>query len=160
MHVPGIAQLCLDKECGEGLVLFLLWGGRGTRGVRMSLELLNYVWTRSVGKGWSCSSYGVVGVLEEYACPWNCSGMWFDKSNKSWKMGSGLGSPFGLEDKTHWMINFGGFTDSPHPYKQETRGSDTIQATSFFPWWLLLFFVKILCKKNPEIRKNPEKSQA
>ena len=29
------------------------------------------------------------------------SGVWFDKSkkNKSWKMSSGLGSPFGLEDK-------------------------------------------------------------
>ena len=25
------------------------------------------------------------------------------------------------------------------PTKQETRGLDTIQATSFFPWWLLLF---------------------
>ena len=29
---------------------------------------------------------------------------------------------------------------SPHPHKQETTGLDTIQATSFFPWWLLLFF--------------------
>ena len=36
------------------------------------------------------------------------------------------------------MFNFGG--DSPHPHKQETTGLDTIQATSFFPWWLLLFF--------------------
>ena len=26
------------------------------------------------------------------------------------------------------------------PHKQETRGLDTIQATSFFPWWQLLFF--------------------
>ena len=26
------------------------------------------------------------------------------------------------------------------PHKQETRGFDTIQATYFFPWWLLLFF--------------------
>ena len=45
-------------------------------------------------------------------------------------------SPFSLDDKG----GFGGFTDSPHPYKQETRGLVTIRATSFFPWWLLLFF--------------------
>ena len=59
--------------------------------------------------------------------------VWFDKSTKSWKMGSGPGSPFGLEDKapwTSWMFIFGGFTDSPHPQKQETRGLDAIQATS------------------------------
>ena len=62
-------------------------------------------------------------------------------------MGRSPGSPFGLEDKappppprTSWMFNFGGFTDSPHPDKQETRDLDTIQATSFFPWWILLFF--------------------
>ena len=30
--------------------------------------------------------------------------------------------------------------DFTHPHKQETRSLDTIQATSFFPWWLLLFF--------------------
>ena len=44
------------------------------------------------------------------------AGVWFDKSIKFWKMGSGPGSPFGLEDKapwTSWMFNFGGFTDSP-----------------------------------------------
>ena len=43
-------------------------------------------------------------------------------------MGSGPGSPFGLEDKAppqkkkkiSWMFNFGGFTD-------------------FFPWWLHVF---------------------
>ena len=67
------------------------------------------------------------------------------KVKKSWKMGSGSGCPFGLEDKapwTSWMFNLGGITDSPHPHQQETRGLDTIQATSFFPWWLhvLLFF--------------------
>ena len=38
------------------------------------------------------------------------------------------------------LYNFGGFTDSPHPHKQETRGLYTIQATSFFPWWQLLLF--------------------
>ena len=41
-------------------------------------------------------------------------------SQKSWKMGSGPGSPFGLEDKspcTSWMFHFWGFTDSPHPHK-------------------------------------------
>ena len=52
-------------------------------------------------------------------------------------MDSGPGSPFGLEDKTSWMFNFGGFTDS---HKQETRGLDTIQATSFFPGWILVIF--------------------
>ena len=63
-------------------------------------------------------------------------GVWFDKSNKSWKMGSGPGSLFGLEDKASWMILFfifGGFADSPHPHKQETTSLDTIQDTSFFP---------------------------
>ena len=60
------------------------------------------------------------------------------------------GSPFGLEDKTHWMFNFGGFTDST---SLQTRGLDTIQATSFFPcWWLLSSFKTSLrqreiCKK-------------
>ena len=56
-------------------------------------------------------------------------------------MESGPGSPFGRQDKAPLnLLDVGGFTDSPHPHKQETRGLDTIQATSFFPWWLLLFF--------------------
>ena len=85
-------------------------------------------------------------------------------------MGSGPGSPFGLEDKAHWtfwMFNFGGFTDSPHPHKQETRGLDRILATSFFPWWLLLFFQEsfqgiciVVKKKILKSGKIPEKSQA
>ena len=53
-------------------------------------------------------------------------------------MGSKPGSPFGLEDRacsTSWMFNFGRLKDSLDPYKQETRGLDTIQATSFFPWY-------------------------
>ena len=54
-------------------------------------------------------------------------------------MGSRPGAPLSLEDKAPWMFNSGGFIDSPHPHKQETRGLDTIQATSFFHWWLLLF---------------------
>ena len=69
--------------------------------------------------------------------------VWFDKSINSWKMGSRPGSPFGLEGKapwTSWMFNYGGFTDSPHPHKQETGGLDTIQATSLFSWWLILLF--------------------
>ena len=53
-------------------------------------------------------------------------------------MGSGPGSPFSLEDS--WMFNSGGFTDSPHPHKQETRGSDTTRATSFFPCLAKLLF--------------------
>ena len=67
----------------------------------------------------------------------------WQKQKKSWKLGSGPGSPFGLEDKApwiSWMFNFGGFTDSPHPRNQDTRSFDTIQATSLFPWWLLLFY--------------------
>ena len=59
------------------------------------------------------------------------------------KMDSRPGSPSGRDDKvpsTSWMFSFGGFTDSPHPHKYETRGLDTIQATSFFHWWLLLIF--------------------
>ena len=72
-------------------------------------------------------------------------------------MGSGPGSPFGLEDKapsTSWMFDFGGFTDSPHPHKQETRGLDTIQATSFFPWWLLLFFQESFEAKGDFFQKS------
>ena len=70
---------------------------------------------------------------------------WLDKNITKLKNGQAWVSlsPVGLEDKAPWtsrMLNFGGFTDSPHPHKQETRGLDTIQATSFFPWWLLLFF--------------------
>ena len=49
---------------------------------------------------------------------------------------------------------------TPHPYKQETRGLETIQATSFFPWWLLFCFKKnveatgdLYKKKTHEIRK-------
>ena len=67
------------------------------------------------------------------------SGVWFDKSKNPEKWVAGLG----LEDNapwTSWMFNSGGFTDSPHPHKQETRGLDTIEATSFFPWWLIRFF--------------------
>ena len=74
----------------------------------------------------------------------------------TWELGPGTwdlgpGPPFGLEDKascTSWMFNFG-------------RIQDTIQATSFFPWWLHHFFQENveakgdLQKKNPEIRKNP-----
>ena len=87
------------------------------------------------------------------------SGVWFDKSKQILnKMGSGPGSPFRLADKapwTSWMFNFGGFTDSPHPHKQETRGLITIQATSFFPWWLRLFF-----QENFEAKWDFEKSKA
>ena len=59
-------------------------------------------------------------------------GVWFDKSKKSWKMGSGPGSP--------WMFNF---RDSPHPHKQETRGLDTIQTTFF----LFLLATTLLSRK-------------
>ena len=57
------------------------------------------------------------------------------------------------------MFHFGGFTDSPHPHKQETRGLDTIQATSFFPWWIL-FEAQGDLYKILKSGENPEKSQA
>ena len=59
------------------------------------------------------------------------------------EMGSRPGSPFGLDDKdpwTSWMFNFWGFTDSPHPSKQETTSLDTMQATS-----LLLTLSLLIC---------------
>ena len=84
-------------------------------------------------------------------------------------MGSGPGSPFGLEDKAplnlldvkFWRI----YTDSPHPHKQETRGVDTAQATSVFPWWLLNYLSgqeTVEAKGDLVSLKsggNPEKSQ-
>ena len=104
-----------------------------------------------------------------FLCIWQ--GCDLTKIKKSGKMGSRPGSPFGLEDKapwTSWMFNFGGFTDSPHPHKQtKIWGLDTIQATSFFPWLATSLLSRNLyrqrencIKKNQEIRKNPEKSQA
>ena len=54
-------------------------------------------------------------------------------------MGSRPASPFGLEDKA--PLNLLDDLQTLHiPNEQETRGLDTIYATSFFPWWLLLFF--------------------
>ena len=62
-----------------------------------------------------------------------------------------------------------GFTNSPHPHKHETWGLDTIQATSFFPWWLLLFFQedfeakgdlsKILKSRKNLRNRRPESSE-
>ena len=40
------------------------------------------------------------------------------------------------------------------PHKQEIRGLDTIQATSFFPWWLLLFFHEIFEENENVSRKK------
>ena len=85
-------------------------------------------------------------------------------------MGSGLGSPLGLEDKAPpeppgCLILEDLQTLHIHPHKQETRGLDTRQAISCSPWWLLLFFQENIwgkewfVKKNPEISKNPAKSQ-
>ena len=54
---------------------------------------------------------------------------------------------------TSWMFNFGGFTDSPHLHKQETRGLDTIQATS-----LSLVATSLLSKKVPRQREICKKS--
>ena len=58
------------------------------------------------------------------------SGVWSDRSTKSWKMGSRSGCPFGLEDDapwTSWMFNYGGFRDSP-----QTRSLDTIHTLFLF----------------------------
>ena len=56
-------------------------------------------------------------------------------------MGSRPGSPFGLLNLLLQTLHI--------PHKQETsRGLDTIQATSFFPWWLLLFFQEIFEAKG------------
>ena len=93
--------------------------------------------------------------------------MCFDKSKKNpEKWVAGLGLPLVERIKPPeppgCLILEG--LQTPHPHKQETRGLDTTQATSFFPWWLLLFFKntlrqRVICK-NHEIRKNAEKSQA
>ena len=48
--------------------------------------------------------------------------MYFYKRKQYFKMGSRPGSLFGLEDKPLGCKIFGGFTVSPHPHKQETRG--------------------------------------
>ena len=99
------------------------------------------------------------------ALPWKCwklwTGVWFFKSKK-WV--SRPGSLLSLEAKapwTSWVFNFGGFTDSLHPHKQETRSLGAIQATSFFPWWLLLFFQDFfrqrkICKKSWNWQKSWE----
>ena len=79
-------------------------------------------------------------------------------------MGSWPGSPFSLEDKAppeppgHLIVED---LQTLHiTTNKKNRGLDTIQASSFFPWWLLLFFQGEIFFLNPEILKNPEKSQA
>ena len=80
----------------------------------------------------------------------NMSGVWLDKRPS-------LGLPLVYRTKppwTSWMFtDFRGFTDSPHPHKQENRGLDQIQATSFFPWWLLLFFRQQFWGKERFVKK-------
>ena len=100
---------------------------------------------------------------QHFHIPLQVSFGWFRgviwQKEKSWIIGSGPGPPFGLEDKAPWtsrMFNFRGFTDSPHAHQQETRSLDTIQVTSFRS---KRFWGKEKKIKNPEIRKNPEKSQ-
>ena len=135
------------------------------------------IWQLSVYEWWiSCADNSTMYSLDAFITQYHLAsityagiipgGVIWPKVQKSGKMGSWPGSPFGLEDKppwTSWMFNFGGFTDSPHPNKRETRGLDTIQAASFFPlvatsllsrrFWGKWSFVK-----TTEIRKNPEKS--
>ena len=106
-----------------------------------------------VGKGMEGKGRGIIRMLQHWICPeyyiHECD------LTKLRKMGSGPGSPFGLEDKapwTSWMFNFGGFTDSPHPHKP--RGLDTIQTTSLLSRsiWGTGRFVKML--KSGNIRSN------
>ena len=95
-----------------------------------------------------------------------CQGCALTKVKNPEKMGSGRGSPIGLEDKAPWtsrMFTFGGFTDSPHPHKQETRwfGHNTgyfflsLVATSLLS---RKFWGKGRCEQNSEsgkILENP-----
>ena len=79
-------------------------------------------------------------------------------------------SPFSLDrikpPEPHGCLIFGGFSDCPHPHKQETRGLDA--NTGYFLLFLVTtsllskFFLgkRRFIKKKSEIRKNPEKSQA
>ena len=77
-------------------------------------------------------------------------------------MGSGPGSSFGLREQhpppppISWMFTFGRFTDSYIPHKQETRGLDKIQATSFLGGYFFQdnFEAKGDLKKNHKIREN------
>ena len=92
---------------------------------------------------------------------WCMNYMYLQGCEKTWKMDSGPGSPFGLEDKapwTCWMFNLRGFTNSPNPHKQETRGLDTIQTTSFF---LSLVASSLLSRKKIlKLDKILQKSKA
>ena len=60
---------------------------------------------------------------------------------------AGLGLPLVLEDKPPLKppgcLILEDLQTLHIPHKQETRGLDTIQATSFFPWWILLFFEEL-----------------
>ena len=98
-----------------------------------NFEVISHVWY-TYCKSYSCvkTEFNGFWKINLFGVDWYAAGVWFDNCKKSWKMGSGPRSPFGLEDKTPWAFKFGGFTESPHPHKQETRGLDTIQATSFF----------------------------
>ena len=62
-----------------------------------------------------------------------------------------LGVPFGREDKAYPGCLILEVLQTLHiPTNKKTRGLDTIQATSFFPWWLLLFLqehFEAICKK-------------
>ena len=59
-------------------------------------------------------------------------------------MGSGPGSPFDLEDKAPpeppGCLIWEELQTLHISTKKKLEVLDTIQATSFFPWWLLLFF--------------------
>ena len=91
------------------------------------------------------NNYFICSVPMLYNCMYQGCDLTTVKNPEKWV--AGLGLP--LVKRTpepSWMFNFGGFTYSPHPRKQDLRGLDIIQAISFFPWWLLLFLQEHLVK--------------
>ena len=101
--------------------------------------------------------WDILYIYITFGCSYmHMSGVWFDKSNKSWKMGSVPASPFGLEDKAPEPPGCLLLEDYRLVTNKKQEVWDTIQVTSFFPWWLLLSFKNILrqrkiCTKNPEM---------
>ena len=96
--------------------------------------------------------------------------VWFEKSNKSWKkMWIGPGSPFGLDDKAPEpprcliLEDLQTLHVPTNKKKLEVRTQYRLLLSFFggyFSSFKKMLRQKEICKKkNPEIRKNPEKSQ-
>ena len=151
--------ICNDKHAKETTA--------AQRGNSKSMPSQTLWWKGFIPEPMEChagSPFGHCGIHSDHmkVQTFRISGVWFDKSKHSWKRGSMPGSPFVLEDKAPPPPppKPPAFTDSPHPHKQETGGLDTIQATSFFPWWLLLFLQESFGGKGRFVKKywNQEKS--